>query len=320
MAKQIPSYGKVLTLGAVYTENALLGEVIIQEKVDGSQFKFGVNGKGEIVIDSKNQAIHVESPGMFENGVDTIMKRKKIFKAVKPNTWFYAEYLQRPKHNIVAYTKTPKNHIVLFDAVVDSKFVERKALESLAKMLKIDVIPELWRGEITGEKIKFLKEFWTTASYLGGANVEGIVIKNYIQTVLIGGQVFPLFTKLVSPKFQEKMGVKNRKPKVDAQEFIKSFTNENRWRKAMEFVRDEGKLLGEPKDIGAIIKRIMVDIDEEETDNIKEFFYKMYIKQIKGACTHGFPEFYKELLIKQRFEKQEKTEEKNEQESNKKSG
>lgn len=41
----------------------------------------------------------------------------------------------------------------------------------------------------------------------------------------------------------------------------------------------------------------MVDIDEEETENIKNFLYGRYIKTIKTYATRGFPEFYKELLL-----------------------
>lgn len=32
--KSVPGYTKVLTLGSAYTENALVGDVVVQEKVD----------------------------------------------------------------------------------------------------------------------------------------------------------------------------------------------------------------------------------------------------------------------------------------------
>jgi len=38
--KAIPSYGKILTLGSAMSENALVGKVFVQEKIDGSQFGF----------------------------------------------------------------------------------------------------------------------------------------------------------------------------------------------------------------------------------------------------------------------------------------
>lgn len=46
--KLVPSYTKVLTLGASYTEEALTGHVVLQGKVDGSQFGFGLNEDGNV--------------------------------------------------------------------------------------------------------------------------------------------------------------------------------------------------------------------------------------------------------------------------------
>lgn len=51
--KSIPSYGKILNLGSAFTENAFVGEVIIQEKVDGCfDYSTGIilsNGKSESI-------------------------------------------------------------------------------------------------------------------------------------------------------------------------------------------------------------------------------------------------------------------------------
>ena len=75
--KKIPSYSKILTLGSAYTENALVGEVIIQEKVDGSQFKFGINEDGELVISSKRCLIgHPDENKMFKLGVEYLLSIK----------------------------------------------------------------------------------------------------------------------------------------------------------------------------------------------------------------------------------------------------
>ena len=41
---------------------------------------------------------------------------------------------------------------------------------------------------------------------------------------------------------------------------VKEYCHENRWRKAMERMRDDGRLVHEPKDIGAIIKEVQNDI------------------------------------------------------------
>jgi len=49
-------YPKVLTLGSYMTDRALVGKVVVQEKVDGSQFRFGVvldkDGNKKLVMGS----------------------------------------------------------------------------------------------------------------------------------------------------------------------------------------------------------------------------------------------------------------------------
>ena len=295
---KIPSYGKVLTLGSAYTENALVGEVIVQEKIDGSQFKWHIDDSGELIISSRNRLIHAEAPEMFKAGVETLTSRSSLLKTqIKPNSYFYGEYLSKPKHNTLKYSKIPKNHIVLFDALIQCKWATRKELQELADLWEIDLIPEFFVGEIT---VDDLKKFHEKESYLGGETVEGIVIKNYNQTILQGGNLYPLFTKYVSEKFKERHqdNPDHKTPRQTIDEWCKSFCNENRWLKAMQYCRDDGTLVQEPKDIGTVIKRIMVDIDEEDTEDIKKFLYDRYIRTIKSWATRGFPEWYKEQLLK----------------------
>lgn len=43
-----------------------------------------------------------------------------------------------------------------------------------------------------------------------------------------------------------------------------SYRTEARWQKAVQHLRDEGKLLGEPKDIGPLMAEIWRDLVEEE--------------------------------------------------------
>lgn len=296
MSTKIPSYGKVLNLGSVYTENALVGEVIVQEKIDGSQFRWGITEEKELIIASRNKQIHPEMSGMFKLGVESVMRMKKHLDKLEGGTYFYGEYLQKPKHNTLNYERVPFNNIVLFDVIHNANFVDRKTLEGYAELFEIDVIPEFYRGRITKAD---LVEFHKKDSFLGKEKVEGIVIKNYNEKIIIGGQLFPLFTKYVREEFRERHQ-KNpmyRSQKQSVAEYVQTFKNENRWKKCYEYCRDAGDLVNEPKDIGTIIKRIMVDIDEEETENIKKFLYEIYIKQIKGCATHGFPEWYKDLLL-----------------------
>ena len=268
--KQVPSYTKVLAIGSSFTEEALTGDVILQEKVDGSQFDFGLNEDREVVCRSHNSAIDINfGKDMFKEGANYIKSIEEIIKNnFESDTYFYAEYLQKPKHNTLKYERTPKNHIVLFDAMVKGRWVNREELVKFSEILDIDLVPELYRGPADIEKVKSLL---TTPSYLGNEIIEGVVIKNYSQTIMLGGHIFPLFTKYVREAFKERHAAdwKVRQPKGALQEFVDGFKTEARWNKAVIHAKEQNLLTQSPKDIGILIPAIQNDIKEEETENIK---------------------------------------------------
>jgi hypothetical protein len=313
--KHLPHYTKVMTLGAAYTENALVGPIVLQEKVDGSQFRFGLTEEGKFLVGSKNSVIgHPDEVKMFKKGVEYLFKiRKLIKKNFKKDTYFFAEYLQKPKHNVLKYSHVPLNNIVLFDVLEQGKWVSRIRLEEIATFLKIDIIPELYKGELNTARInksslkvsspavdRLKRILETTPSFLGNETIEGVVIKNYNQTVLLGGNVFPLFTKYVREVFKERHNLewKIKKPKDSVQVYINSFKNEARWQKAIIHLQEKGQLEKQPQDIGKLIKVVQQDIIEEEAENIKTFLYNKFSKEILRKAVRGLPEWYKEQLLK----------------------
>ena len=311
--KNIPSYAKVLTLGSTYTENALIGEVIIQEKVDGSMLRMGENEDSELVISSKSQLLHcgkflVNPYGMFSKGVEYILSiEEKVMKFPK-DSYFYCEFLQKPKHNVLNYKWVPKNNIVLFDAIIGSKYQNREELQLIANEFDIDLIPELFRGTLKdravgggySNPVDHLKRIIeTTPSFLGNELIEGVVIKNYGQTILLGGHVFPLFTKYVRETYKERHEVEwnIKKPKNSLEDYIKGFKNENRWQKAVLHLKEKGLLKNAPQDISALIKEVQEDIEMEEKENIKDFLYNKFRGDILRTSIKGVAEWYKEKLL-----------------------
>lgn len=302
--KNFPSYTKILTLGSSRTENALIGDVIIQEKVDGSQFKFGINEDGELLIHSKGcklepiiengELLNIQK--LFIPAVKYILSIKEDLLSLPKNTYYYAETLFKPKHNVLNYETVPTNHIVLFDVMCDGKWLPRKGLEKISKNLGIDLIPELYKGKVDIDKIK---ELLTTQSYLGKELIEGVVIKNYNQNIMLGSAVFPLFTKYVRESFKEKHDIewKTKRPKDNLQNYINGFKSEPRWQKGIIHLKEKGLLENSPKDIGKLILEVQKDIKEEEQENIKNYLYKLYIKHILRKSTQGLPEWYKEQLL-----------------------
>lgn len=314
--KAVPGYGKILTIGSAMTENALVGNIAVQEKLDGSLFGFGINEYAEMVMRSKGAMLTEDNHAqMFDEAVEFMYNGgvgEKLRLHVPTDTYFYCEYLQKPKHNTLKYEKTPKNHLMLFDVLSKGKYVNRKDLVKLAEIFDIDVVPELWSGNVlTYVREKNVKGFSspldlfkriieTTTSYLGGEIVEGVVVKNYDQTIMLGGQVFPLFTKYVRESFKERHEVdwKIRQPKNSLQDYILGFKSEARWQKSVIHLREKGLLTQSPKDIGPLIKVVQEDIKEEEEQNIKNYLYKCFIEDIERKAVWGLPEWYKNELLK----------------------
>jgi hypothetical protein len=310
--KAIPSYGKILTLGSAFTENAIVGNISIQEKVDGSLFAFGVNEDGEVVMRSKGAILTEDNHAqMFDEAVAFVLSKEEYLKKMLPtDSYFYCEYLQKPKHNTLKYRQIPKNHLVLFDHVQKGKYVDREVLVNWAWGLEIDVIPELWTGNLSeyvlskpkgmSLPLDFIKRLIeTTTSYLGEEIIEGVVIKNYSQTILLGGNLYPLFTKYVRESFKERHNAdwKVRQPKDNLQSWFEGFKSEARWQKSIIHAREKGLLQQAPQDIGPLMKMIQQDIQDEEEANIKNYLYKAFIQDILRKAVHGFPVWYKEQLL-----------------------
>lgn len=299
--KKVPSYPKILNLGAAYTEDALLGQLVIQEKVDGSLFGFGVNDEGQLVIRSKSVDIDPEvGQDMFQKAIDYVKGLNLPERGLR-DVYFYCEYLQKPKHNVCAYTKTPSNHLVLFDVMIDGRFYNGEdiptrlnQLAGWAMDLGIDPIPVLGYGKFDKDE---LPSFFGKDSYLGGSKIEGIVIKNYARNIMYNGHVYPLYTKFVRPEYRELSQELWQPGENKLEAYMETFHSENRWKKVMQHAKEAGQLTYTPKDIGNLLPLIYEDVLLEEAENIKKFLFDYYKGEFLNISKRGFPEWYKTQLL-----------------------
>jgi hypothetical protein len=290
------SYPKVFALGHRCIADLLKDPVLVQEKVDGSQINFG-RFNGELHIKSKGAIIHVDAPDkMFARGVEVIKGLDLI------DGWTYrAEYLQKPKHNVLAYDRTPINHLILFDINSGHEFyVPYESVQSEAQRLGLEVVPRLFEGIIASPEQ--VVEFLNRVSILGGQPVEGVVIKNYLRFGLDG---HALMGKFVSEGFKEvhagEWKAANPSKGDILDNFVAQYKTPARWQKAVQHIRERGELQGAPQDIGKLIKEAQADLATECKDEIAAKLLEWALPKIQRGIVGGLAEWYKEQLLAQQF-------------------
>lgn len=294
-------YPKVYNLGHRELEHLLDGNwVVVQEKVDGSQFSFALLD-GQVHFRSKGAVVYPDNPGMFAPAVESVLR---VQDKLTPGYVYRGEFLAKPRHNALAYDRVPTGHIALFDVEVSNQaFLEAtEALEWHAERLELDVVPGEWMhgDDVT---LEFLKEYLERSSFLGGQKVEGVVIKNYFR---FGRDGKALMGKYVSEAFKETHKKVWRTTNPNAGDVIHTLVSElctpARWEKAVMHLAERGELEDEPRDIGKLIKEVQADVLEEERDYITKRLLQWALPKVQRGVVAGLPEWYKARLAERQFE------------------
>lgn len=295
------SYGSPFNLGHAALEDLFAGIVQIQEKIDGSQFSFGVFD-GQLVCRSRNRVIpDLEHAEMFQLAVDHAVK---LFNEDRlQEGWTYrCEYLSKPKHNTLAYDRVPRNNLIIFDIDQgDQMYLPVSRLAVHANLLRLEAVPHLAEYNVIFKPpfLEELKEYLQETSILGNVKVEGIVIKNYSRydashKVLMG--------KLVSEDFKERHSrdwkIRNPGKASFIGKVIEEFATEARWLKGIQHLQEAGELKYEPQDIPLVLREIANDVLDEAGEEIKEKMFKYFWKKyLSRGIIKGLPEFYKAWLV-----------------------
>lgn len=301
----ITAFPKIMAFGHKTVKDILDGPVEVTEKLDGSQLVFGNIG-GVLQVRSKGKQLDLANPDqMFTDGVEYVLRIKE---RLDEGDIYYCEYLRKPKHNTLKYNSIPKHHLMLFGvSTVDGDFVGNYGdLCYRANHLDIDVAPLVFYGDIGEGVLDTLRVMLDRDSYLGGAKIEGVVIKNYAKPYLLADRYLPIMSaKFVSEEFKEVHRVnwsRDNTNKGGLEHLKDMYRTEARWAKAVHSLRDIGSLLQEPADIGPLIKVVHNDIIEECKDDIKDALYSLFKKEILGHATKGFAEWYKLRLISDTYD------------------
>ena len=299
MEKRISSYTKICNLGHAGIAELFHDSVLIEEKVDGSQFSFGMIS-GDLICRSKNKELVLDAPDkMFEQAVDAV---SSIQHLLVDGQIYRGEYLRNPKHNTLVYDRVPTNNIIIFDIdVLDQSYMTWERKNEEAKRLGFECVPKIFEGEV--EDYEIFKTFLEQDSVLGGCKIEGVVIKNYSR---FGRDGKTIMGKFVSEAFKESHRTgwsKDNPTSRDIKgEIGVNLKTEPRWQKAVQHLRDDGLLTDSPKDIGSLMKEVQRDTLLEEEAQIKEQLFNWAKGDISRMIVRGLPQWYKERLAESQFE------------------
>jgi len=292
------SYPKIYNVGHKNITDILTGNVLIEEKIDGSQFSWGKFGD-ELRIRSRGVIMDPDHPEkMFSKAVETV---KKLFPLLKDDYTYRAEYLQKPGHNSLVYDRIPKDHLIIFDVnPVYEGYLSYEEKKAEAERLGLEVVPKLFEGTV--ENLDMFLDFLKQTSILGGQLIEGVVIKAYDK---FGGDKKVLMGKYVSEKFKEVHASKWKLTNPTGGDIIDELINElrtpARWDKAIQHLKESDLLTNTPKDIGSLMAEITKDTLDEQKEYISGKLYAWAKKRIGRGVTLGFPEYYKKKLLESNF-------------------
>jgi hypothetical protein len=295
----IRSYSEVYALGHRALKELFADTVIVEEKIDGSQFSFGVIN-GELFCRSKGK------PQDNENGIDDMFRPavdflKTMQHLLLPDVIYRSEYLRKPKHNTLCYSRVPQNNIIIYDIdIADECYVSPTEKRAEALRIGLECVPCFLIGSDFG--IDNFQELLKNDSCLGGTKIEGVVIKNYHK---FGQDKKCLMGKYVSEAFKEKHQKEWKAGNPTNNDVLvllgQELKTDARWQKAVQHLTEAGKLTNEPKDIGLLMQEVPSDILKEEEEYIKQRLMNWAWPHLKRLTTAGLPEWYKLKLAENQF-------------------
>jgi|SRR5579864_110839 len=299
---RLHSYPSIYSFGHRVVKDILKDPVYVQEKVDGSQFSFGLDEEGNVITRSKGADIYAETADkLFKAAVEYV---HSIKDKLTPGYTYRGEVLCRPRHNTLAYDRVPRHNVVIFDVNTGEEcYMPYSEVVQEAARLDLEVVPLLHAGIVSS--VEQFQEILKTMSFLGGQKIEGVVVKpiGYNQ---FGIDKKALMAKYVSEEFKEVHGGNWKQSNPSNNEVVEKvallYKTPARWNKAIQHLREAGQIEDSPRDIGKILAEIQKDTLKECENEIKEELFKAAWPKIGRILIAGFPEWYKEQLLKKQFE------------------
>ena len=197
-----PKYPKIYYVGSKHTEgffspDARDNEIVIEEKMDGANFRFGVID-GQLRVGSRHRdltsvirpdgSVDPNIANQFSRAIEYVLQRKDL---LHPGYVYFAEYM------IPHTLDYDWDHIPLllgFDVLDTStgRFLDYDAKIRAFRSANIIPVPLVWRGPLRDFTLSAYQNI-PRSRYRNGS-AEGLVIKDYSRQ---------FFVKIVAPEFRE---------------------------------------------------------------------------------------------------------------------
>ncbi len=312
MLEKLPKYAKIEhVVPPAAGDITELTDWYIEEKVDGSQFRFAIDSDGKRYFGSKNvEYVDNVQPveKSFALAVEQANKALDNYDAYINGVYggwqtvFFAEFVRDIQHNTLRYDRAPKNNLYLFDVmnISPSNQIEWLRPRSLCEYAQIlGVEPVAYDAVNIAVSMSEIEKMIAKPSVLGGSR-EGVVVKNYDRIYdYFGYQTFVAY-KFVRKEFVElnrKQWKQNNPNTGDLYEQAIGIINkENAWKKAIQHARDNGQLNGRMQDMPVIFAELEKDYETEYKPEVEKQVIPKIHQKTRRSLVQGLPLYYKQML------------------------
>jgi hypothetical protein len=291
---------------------------VIEEKVDGSQFRiyvsengeptFGSHGvdfqelEGNYVFGEKYQKVESMFSLAIKRGLEVAERWKTDHKG--ESLMLFCEFMHSERENTLLYERVPKNNLYLFDAKINGELVkEEEKLINLANYLELEPV-NVYAILDHFPTIEEAHSYYTKPSCLGGI-IEGVVIKNREAMVERYGNITFFAMKAVNTSFtqlnketwrkERKAGIRSIDDLIDF--LFEKVDKQTIWAHTYAHTKEEGNLTGQMRDMVELIKTFEKDFEEDYRETVSKLLYESLKSKIIKQGLRGLAEWYKDKLI-----------------------
>lgn len=301
-----PKYPKIYYLGSKHTEgfissDVLDNEIVIEEKMDGANFRFGIVD-GTFHVGSRHRdltsairpdgTVDKDVAGQFTRAIEYVLQRKDHFH---PGYVYFAEYMI-PHTLDYDWEHTPL--LLGFDIFDTStgRFLDYPSKIDAFKSAQIIPVPLVWRGPLRDFTVSAYEQI-PRSRYRNGS-AEGLVIKDYARQ---------FFVKIVAPEFREsnkqvfgrgKRGARRIMQDDGSQWFVDAFVTRRRIEKVIDLLVNE---YGKPADMSLLqdlIPAVIKDAWEENWEDVAFENVVLDTRRIRKLSAARIVKVYRSWLIK----------------------